>query len=104
MIKSELIARVAEKSKVPHREAALLVESIFGAMREAILKGERIELRGFGSFANRHYTSYQGRNPKTGVSIQVSPRKIPFFKVGKELREKVNAGPAKAGSESSPPG
>jgi integration host factor subunit beta len=103
MIKSELIAKVAEKSKVRHREASLLVESIFGAMREAILNGERIELRGFGSFANRQYTSYQGRNPKTGASIQVSPRKIPFFKVGKELREKINGGPGKNGSGSSSP-
>ena len=102
MIKSELIAKVAEKSKVRHREAALLVESIFGAMREAILNGERIELRGFGSFSNRHYTSYQGRNPKTGATIQDSPRKIPFFKVGKELREMINGGPGKSGSGSSP--
>ena len=57
MIKSELIAKVAERTKIRHREAALLVESIFGAMREAILNGERIELRGFGSFINREYSS-----------------------------------------------
>ena len=92
MIKSELIAKVAEKTKIRQREAALLVESIFGAMRDAILAGERIELRGFGSFVNREYSSYQGRNPKTGVSIQISPRRIPFFKVGKEIREKINSG------------
>ena len=98
MIKSELITKVAEKTKIRHREAALLVESIFGAMRDAILSGERIELRGFGSFINREYSSYQGRNPKTGVSIQISPRKIPFFKVGKELREKINTGKGKSGS------
>jgi len=92
MIKSELIAKVAERTKIRHREAALLVESIFGAMREAILNGERIELRGFGSFINREYSSYQGRNPKTGVSIKIPPRRIPFFKVGKELREMINTG------------
>jgi len=102
MIKSELIVKVAEKLKIRRREAALLVESIFGAMREAILNGERIELRGFGSFVNRHYTSYQGRNPKTGASILVSPRKIPFFKVGKELREKINSGTGRSGSGSTP--
>lgn len=100
MIKSELIAKVAERTKIRHREAALLVESIFGAMREAILNGERIELRGFGSFINREYSSYQGRNPKTGVSIQIPPRRIPFFKVGKELREMINSGETKSDSSS----
>lgn len=98
MIKSELIAKVAERTKIRHREAALLVESIFGAMREAILNGERIELRGFGSFINREYSSYQGRNPKTGVSIKIPPRRIPFFKVGKELREMINTGGKEAKS------
>ena len=64
MIESELIAKVAERTKIRHREAALLVESIFGAMREAILNGERIELRGFGSFINREYSSYKAEIPR----------------------------------------
>ncbi len=58
-------------------------------MSEAMISGERIEIRGFGSFVINEYKSYTGRNPKTGESIDVKPKKLPFFKVGKELKERV---------------
>ena len=61
-------------------------------MTEALARGESIEIRGFGSFVIKKYDSYEGRNPKTGKKIQVRPKKLPFFKVGKDLREKVNTG------------
>lgn len=59
-------------------------------MTEALVRGESIEIRGFGSFVVKEYGSYEGRNPKTGKKIKVRPKKLPFFKVGKDLREKVN--------------
>jgi len=64
-------------------------------MTDALLKDDRIEIRGFGSFVNRAYGSYKGRNPRTGQVINVSDKKLPFFKVGKELREEINKGSAK---------
>lgn len=90
MNKSELIEALAEEIKVPIREAASITNTIIETMSEALAKGDSIEIRGFGSFVVKEYESYTGRNPKTGDKIKVSPKKLPFFKVGKELREKVN--------------
>jgi integration host factor subunit beta len=90
MNKSELIEALAEEIKVPIREAASVANTIIDTMSEALAKGDSIEIRGFGSFIVKEYDSYTGRNPKTGDKIKVSPKKLPFFKVGKELREKVN--------------
>jgi integration host factor subunit beta len=59
-------------------------------MSNALVKGERIEIRGFGNFTVRNYQSYQGRNPRTGTKVEVSPKRLPFFKVGKELKERVD--------------
>jgi integration host factor subunit beta len=68
-----------------------VVNLIFKGFTDELKKGGRIEIRGFGSLIVRNYNSYRGRNPKTGSSIDVSPKRLPFFKVGKELREKVNS-------------
>ncbi len=90
MIKSELIKYVSEKVGVTHEVAELAVNTIFDSMTEALVREESIEIRGLGSFKIRHYKERKGRNPKTGQIIDVSPKKRPFFKVGKELKERVN--------------
>lgn len=90
MNKSGLVNVICEKAKIPRKKTKEIVDLIFDVMIEAMLKAERIEIRGLGSFAVRHYGAYTGRNPKTGESIQVAPKKLPFFKVGKELKEFVD--------------
>ncbi len=90
MNKSELIEALAQDINIPHREAAAITNTVIETMTEALAKGESIEIRGFGSFVIKKYDSYEGRNPKTGKKIKVQPKRLPFFKVGKELREKVN--------------
>jgi integration host factor subunit beta len=90
MNKSELIEKLALKSELGHLQAEELVTLIIDKMREALATGKRIEIRGFGSFTVKEYESYWGRNPKTGDKIWVSPKKLPAFKVGKELRERLN--------------
>ena len=90
MNKSELVDVIAEKTKLPRKRAEDVVNMIFDSMTETLAKGGRIEIRGFGSFVCREYGSYKGRNPRTGESIEVKPKKLPFFKVGKELKERVD--------------
>jgi integration host factor subunit beta len=90
MNKSELIEALAQDIGVPHREAAAITNTVIDTMTGALARGESIEIRGFGSFVIKEYGSYEGRNPKTGKKIKVSPKKLPFFKVGKDLREQVN--------------
>lgn len=90
MNKSELIEALAEKINVPIREAGSITNALIDTMSEALAQGDSIEIRGFGSFVVKEYGSYTGRNPKTGEKIKVSPKKLPFFKVGKDLREQVN--------------
>jgi integration host factor subunit beta len=87
--KSDLIEVLAEEAGLHIRSTEFVVEEVFNAMTEALVQGEGVEIRGFGSFMVREYDSYTGRNPKTGKNILVSPKKLPFFKVGKELRERV---------------
>ncbi len=91
MNKSELIEALAEKMQLPVREAASITNTIIDTMTDALANGDSIEIRGFGSFVVKRYGSYTGRNPKTGEKIKVAPKKLPFFKVGKDLRERVNA-------------
>ena len=67
-----------------------MVNTVFGEMENALIKGERMEIRGLGSFKVKQYDGYKGRNPKTGEIIEVAPKKLPFFKVGKELKERVD--------------
>ena len=92
MTKSQLITKLAEKfDTITHKEAEIIVNTIFGSMKEALLRGEKIEIRGFGSIKVKHYRSYKGRNPKTGDQIHVPEKRLPFFKVGKELKERVDS-------------
>ena len=91
MTKSELIDAMAARANLTKARAELVVNCIFDAMTEALERGEGIEIRGFGSFSIRSYKEYQGRNPRTGEAVRVRPKRLAFFKVGKELRERVNA-------------
>src|SRR4051794_27118905 len=91
MTKSDLIEHLCQVQKLPKGRAELLVNTIFDCLEQALRRGERIEIRGFGSFEIRHYRAYQGRNPRTGSTVAVRPKRLPFFKVGKELKERVNA-------------
>lgn len=99
MTKSELIEAVANKLKLPKGKAELIVNCVFDSMESALKGGERIEIRGFGSFEIRHYKAYEGRNPRTGAKVDVKPKRLPFFKVGKELKERVNEGAGKEPGE-----
>ena len=92
MTKSELIERISEKLKLPAGKAEAIVNCVFDSMVKALEDGEGIEIRGFGSFTVRDYKAYEGRNPRTGETVHVAPKRLPFFKVGKDLRERVNAG------------
>ena len=96
MTKSDLIDVLCETQKLPKGRAELLVHVIFDALEAALKRGERIEIRGFGSFELRSYRGYDGRNPRTGSAVAVRPKRLPFFKVGKELKERVDAGRATA--------
>ncbi len=90
MNKSELIERLAEKCGINVIQSEEIVNLVYRKMRETMVNGGRIEIRGFGSFVVKEYESYQGRNPKTGEKIAVPPKKLPFFKVGKELKERID--------------
>ncbi|MBX7138581.1 MAG: integration host factor subunit beta [Oligoflexia bacterium] len=90
MNKSELIERLAERTGLNVMQAEEIVNLIYKKMRDALVSGGRIEIRGFGSFVVKEYQAYQGRNPKTGEKISVPPKKLPFFKVGKELKERID--------------
>ena len=92
MTKSELIEKISETLKLPAGKAEAIVNTIFDSMVKALERGEGIEIRGFGSFTVRKYKAYEGRNPRTGETVHVAEKRLPFFKVGKDLRERVNAG------------
>jgi integration host factor subunit beta len=89
MNKSELVEQLAVKKDITNKRAEEVVNLIFASMTESLAEGDRIEIRGLGSFMIKDYESYTGRNPKTGEPITVRPKKLPFFKVGKELKERV---------------
>lgn len=92
MTKSELIAAMSDKRRdVSKKDIELVVNTIFDGMRHALIEGDRIEIRGFGSFTIKNRESRQGRNPKTGSSVDIPSKRVPFFTVGKELRERVNS-------------
>ncbi len=92
MNKSDLISTLAEKEGLQNKEAFDIINLIFDGFTDTLKKDERIEIRGFGSYTIRHYDSYSGRNPKTGKRVRVGDKRLPFFKVGKELKERVNGG------------
>jgi integration host factor subunit beta len=89
MTKSELAERLSQVQKLPKGRAGLLLDTIFDCLLHALARDERIEIRGFGSFEMRHYHARSGRNPRTGAAVQVKPKRLPFFKVGKELRDRI---------------
>jgi integration host factor subunit beta len=90
MNKSELIERLAKENGLSKAEAKMTVDLTFQIMAETLAQGDRIEVRGLGSFEVREYDEYRGRNPKTGKRIEVKPKKLPFFKVGRELKKRVD--------------
>ena len=90
MTKSELIEQVARRAKITKSRAELVVNAVFESMTDALAKGEGIEVRGFGSFTVRQYNAYTGKNPRTSDPMAVGAKKLPFFKVGKDLKELVN--------------
>lgn len=93
MNKSDLIETLTDKmSTLPKREVEVIIQTIFDQMTDMLANGGRIEIRGFGSFEVRERKAREGRNPKSGATVYVANRKVPFFKVGKELRERVNSG------------
>lgn len=92
MTKSELAERLSQVQKLPKGRAGVLLDAIFDCLLQALSRDERIEIRGFGSFETRHYRARKGRNPRTGASVQVKPKRLPFFKVGKELRDRIGNG------------
>jgi integration host factor subunit beta len=89
MNKIDIINKVAEDLKLNQKVAKVAVDTIVETIKQAIVKGERVEIRGFGSFTIRQYKAYKGRNPKTGQLVDVKPKKLPYFKVGKELKEMI---------------
>jgi len=90
MTKSDLIRHVAERKKVSRGRTEALVNQIFECIVEALRCNERVEVRGIGSFEMRRYGAYAGRNPRTGVRVAVRPKRLPFFKAGKGLKDVIN--------------
>lgn len=90
MTKADLIDFISEKKGITRVKAETVVNTIFDTMTDALTRDDRIEIRGFGSFTNKAYDAYQGRNPRTGEVIHVPEKKLPFFKVGKELKDYLN--------------
>ena len=90
MNKLELISALKNEANISKAEAAKIVQIFFDSMSEAMARGERVEIRGLCSFFVKEYKSYVGRNPKTGEKVTIKPKKLPFFKSGKELKERVD--------------
>ena len=91
MTKSDLIEHVAELNKVSKGRAEALVNAVFACLADALRRDERVEIRGLGSFEIRRYGAYRGRNPRTGDSVAVQPKRLPFFKADKDLKDLINA-------------
>jgi integration host factor subunit beta len=96
LTKADLIEEVLKVTELPRKESEIIVETIFDSIIEAIQKGEKIEIRGFGSFRTRERRGRVGRNPKTGEKVEVPAKRIPFFKPSKELKDFVNSDEAAA--------
>ena len=90
MNRSDLIIELKNETLLSRKDAEKFVETFFDAISDNFMKNDRVEIRGFGSFTVKKYKPYVGRNPKTGTKISVPPKKLPFFKVGKELKEMVD--------------
>ena len=90
MNRSDLINALKEEANLSRKDSEKIVDTFFQTITDTLASGERVEIRGFGSFTVKKYKPYTGRNPKTGVQIRVPSKKLPFFKVGKELKEMVD--------------
>jgi integration host factor subunit beta len=90
MNKLEIIAALKNEANISKAEAAKVVQLFFDNMADAMAEGERVEIRGLCSFFVKEYKSYTGRNPKTGDKVLIKPKRLPFFKSGKELKERVD--------------
>ena len=90
MNKSELIKVLSEENNISIEEATLVMTTFVDSMKDALAEGDRVEIRGFGSFKVKQYEGYSGRNPKTGEIVNVQPKQLPFFRAGKELKEFLN--------------
>jgi len=91
MTKTEFINNIAQKSNIPKKDAAEIVNTILNKMTDSLIRGERIEIRGFGSFSVKSYPGYEGKNPRTHETIIVKPKKKPVFKMGKDLKDRINS-------------
>lgn len=91
MTKAELIEEVSRVSDLTKKHSEIIVDTVFKSIINALHRGDKIELRGFGSFRIRHRDGRRGRNPKTGAGVMVPPKQVPHFKPGKELRERINS-------------
>lgn len=92
MTKAELVSALEKQGNIQHKQSEMVVNICFESMVRALYEDKRIEIRGFGTFTNRCYKSYKGRNPKTGKMVEVQSKKVPFFRAGKELRIMVDQG------------
>lgn len=92
MTKSQLVGKLALMSNQTNRVSEQSVNVFFREIKDALARGDKVEIRGFGSFLLRHYEAYQGRNPRTGEQVEVPHKKLPFFRAGKDLRDRVNVG------------
>ncbi len=90
MNKLELVDTLSNECQISKKEAATIIDLFFGKISEALAAGDRVEIRGLCSFFVKEYGTYMGRNPRTGESVTVAPKKLPFFKCGKELRDRVD--------------
>lgn len=98
LTKADLIEEVLRVTELPRKESEVIVETIFDSIIDALQKGDKIEIRGFGSFRTRQRRGRVGRNPKTGARVEVPAKKIPFFKPSKELKDFVNTANSPSGS------
>ena len=91
MTKAELVDKIAEKKPgLTRKQVEIVVNTVLEGIKDALSREDKVEIRGFGSFRVRHRRAKEGRNPKTGETVQVPPKKVPFFKAGKEMREMVD--------------
>ena len=91
MNKSDLIQKLSSEADFPLRKTEEVVDLVFRKMSDALAEGDRVEIRGFGSFKVKEYEGYVGRNPKTLEAVEVKPKKLPFFKCGRELKRRLNS-------------
>lgn len=90
MTKADLVKRVSDRIQLTKKQTEMIVNTVFSSITDALTGGEKVEIRGFGSFRVRQRNSRDGRNPKTGQAVHVPSKKVPFFKAGKELRHMVD--------------